>query len=370
MNEARSRRAVRALQHGFLTLLVICVAQLAYWMADEYRYTAAVRLRARSEYEASARWAADLVRAGISWPQIATMHPELVRASDGAIGVSPSALTQLDADRFHRMNRYSWEGAFFLTVLFGAMSVVYSAIREETALRRRQQLFLAAASHELRSPLASLRLSADTLTLRDPPPARRAELVKRLLADLGRLDRTVSNILDASRLSGDGVPLVREQVTLAQAIGAVTEELQLLAAEAGVRIDVAVPPTLTLHADREGVYTVVRNLVHNAIKASRATGPGAAVAIVAATDNGHVRLDVRDHGIGFEPSETSRLFDKFYRIESTGQERLPGTGLGLYIVRRCMELESGSVHASSDGPGRGACFTVRWPRPQHGTVQS
>jgi signal transduction histidine kinase len=79
-----------------------------------------------------------------------------------------------------------------------------------------------------------------------------------------------------------------------------------------------------------------------------------------------VRLDVRDSGIGFDPAETSRLFEKFYRIETSGQERLPGTGLGLYLVRRCLELEGGSVHASSDGPGRGACFTVRWPALQRG----
>ena len=130
------------------------------------------------------------------------------------------------------------------------------------------------------------------------------------------------------------------------------------------------PPALTLVADLEGVRTVVRNLVHNAIKASRATVPGAAVAIVGTQDDGHVRLDVRDHGMGFAPSESSRLFEKFYRIESSGQERLPGTGLGLYLVRRCMELEAGSVHATSDGPERGACFTVRWPKPHHGKVES
>ena len=363
MNEARSHRAARALQIAFLALLTICVAQLAYWMADEYRYTADIRAHRRAEYEANTQWADELRRAGVSWGQIARMHPELERAPDGSIRVTARALAQLDADRFHRMNRYAWEGAFFLVVLFGAMSVVYTTIREEAALRRRQDLFLAASSHELKSPLASLRLSADTLALRDPPPARRAELVERIFADLGRLDRTIANILDASRLSGDGVHLVREQLSLAQAVGSVVEELRALAGESGIRVDVDIPAALTVHADREGVYTVVRNLVHNAIKASRAGVPGAVVALVGTRDDGHVRLDVRDHGMGFEPAEAARLFDKFYRIESRGQERLPGTGLGLYLVRRCMELESGSVHASSDGPGRGACFTVRWPQP-------
>ncbi len=361
MSEARSRRAVRALQLGFLTLLTICVAQLAYWMVDEYRFTAAIRTHDRAEYDAGARWATELMRAGIAWPRIAAMHPELERQGDGAVRVSPGALAQLDADRFHRLNRYTWEGAFFLTVLLAATWMVYSSIREEAALRQRQELFLAAASHELRSPLASLRLSVDTLALRDPPPPRRDELLSRVLADLGRLDRTISNVLDASRLGGDGVRLAREPVTLTHEIAAVVEELQLLAAEVGVGLHVDVPPALALHADREGVRMVLRNLVHNAIKASRNAVSGSAVAIVGTLEDGHVRLDVRDHGMGFAPSESSRLFEKFYRIESPGQERLPGTGLGLYLVGRCMELESGSVHATSDGPERGACFTVRWP---------
>lgn len=364
MSETRSRRAARALQIGFLMLLTICVAQLAYWMVDEYRFTSTIRAQKQSAYVSSARWAADLTRAGIAWSQIVSMHPEIERAPDGAIRVSLHALAQLDDDRFHRMNRYAWEGAFFLSVLLGAMAVVYTAIRAETTLRRQQSLFLAAASHELRSPLASLRLSADTLALRDPPPKHRAELVQRVLADLGRLDGTISNILDASRLAGNGVHLAREPVVLTQAVGAVVEELQMMASEAGVRIDVDVPATLTLVADREGVHTVLRNLVHNAIKASRDTTPGGAVSVVGTLEDRFVRLEVHDHGMGFNTTESGHLFEKFYRIESTGQERLPGTGLGLYLVRRCMELEGGSAHASSDGRGRGACFTVRWPKPQ------
>lgn len=348
-----------------MTLLTVCVAQLAYWMTDEYRFTAAIRTQQEAAYEASAIWAADLMLAGVSWPQIAAVHPELERARDGSVRVSAAALSKLEDDRFHRLNRYTWEGAFFLTVLVAAMAMVRSAIREQTALRQRHELFLAAASHELRSPLASLRLSADTLMLRDPPPAKRAELVTRLLADLARLERTVSNILDTARLSGDRVALSRERVSLAAAVGAVLDELQLLAAEEGVRLVADVPPELQLDVDRDGVHCVVRNLVHNAIKASRGAAPDSTVTIAAAMEGAQVRLDVRDMGLGFVPSEAPRLFEKFYRIETHGQERLPGTGLGLYLVRRCMELEDGSAQASSAGPGRGACFTVRWPAPRN-----
>jgi signal transduction histidine kinase len=314
---------------------------------------------------ASAHWAGVLLKSGTSWPQIAVMFPEVMREPDGTVRVSPRALAQLDADRFHRLNRYSWEGAFFLTVILGAMAIVGKALKEQTALRRRQDLFLAASSHELKSPMASLRLSADTLALRDPDGPRRRELVQRIHADLGRLDRTIANILDAARLAGDGVRLAREDFVLSHEVEAVVDELRLLADEHGVRLVVDIPRALTLHADREGVHTVVRNLVHNAIKASRAAHDGGVVTLTADVVKGQVRLMVRDRGIGFEPAESVRLFDKFYRIETTtGQERLAGTGLGLYLVRRCVELEGGTVQAASDGPDRGACFTARWPAPQ------
>jgi signal transduction histidine kinase len=74
-------------------------------------------------------------------------------------------------------------------------------------------------------------------------------------------------------------------------------------------------------------------------------------------------MHVDDTGIGFEDGESRRLFQKFYRLESSGTERAAGTGLGLYLVRRCAEVDGAAVSAASDGPGRGARFTVRWPLP-------
>lgn len=361
MSDRRAQRAARAAQVGFLALLLVCIAQLAYWMADEYRYTGGVRATARAEYEANALWATDLLRGGMSWPDIARHHPEIERTEDGRVRVSRDALARLDADRFHRLNRYTWEGAFFLTVMFGAMAMVYMAMREEGALRRQQELFLAASTHELKSPLASMRLSAETLALRDPPPPRRSELVQRLLADLGRLDRTIANILDATRLSGGSVRSARETVHLGSEVQSAVRGLAPVAAEQGIAIAVDVADDLSIAADREGVQTIVRNLVDNAMKASRGLASGATIGVTGVAVNGTVRLDVRDGGIGFSPSEAGGLFTKFHRIENAGHERLPGTGLGLYLVRRCAELDGGSVEASSDGPGCGARFTVRWP---------
>lgn len=330
MTTRNPRLGVRATQMGFLVLLLACSAQLAYWMIDESHYTAAVR-------------------------------DELHAALEKQPGTTPAALAQLDADRFHRMNRYAWEGGFFLVVLAGAMGVVYAALRDEYALRRQQEDFLASASHELKSPLASLRLSAETIAMRDPAPPRRTELVQRIMSDLTRLDQMIANMLDASRLSRGHVRVSRERIELGPLVAGVAHELGPLADDCGVTVNVDVAGGLAVHADRDGVRTIAHNLIHNGIKASRASA--GTVSVRAAHEAGGVCVHVEDTGIGFAPHESRRLFEKFHRIEAAGQERLPGTGLGLYLVRRCAELDGAAVTAASSGPGRGAQFTVRWPEP-------
>jgi signal transduction histidine kinase len=317
-------------------LLAVCSAQLAYWMIDEARYTSTVRERLRAAYVAEGR------------------------------PLAPAIAAQLDAERFHRMNRYAWEGAFFLVVLVAAMAVVYQALRDEAELRRRQENFLAAVSHELKSPLASLQLSVETLAMRDPPAERRAELVRRLLGDLARLERMIGNLLDTSRVSAAEIRTAPERLVLAEEVAAVFDEVREHAAEQQARLRAEVPAELLISADPEGVRTVLRNLVHNAIKA---TSGGGEVAVSAAGVDDRVRLEVRDDGIGFPPHEATRVFEKFYRIEGDGRARSSGgTGLGLYLVWRFVQLDGGSVHAESSGPGRGATFTVSWPAAKDGAA--
>lgn len=328
MSPARPRSpSTRSVQVGFFLLLLVCAAQLAFWMWDEWRYTAMMTERL-----------ADALAVG---------------------GATADELAQLGRERAQRLNRYAWEGAFFLAVLIAAMAVVLKALREEAELRRRQEQFLAAVSHEFKSPLASLRLSVETLSLRDPAPAERAELVRRIVVELGRLERMVANTLDTSRLAS-GFESHPERVALDEVVAEMTEELQEFAAECGVRVEAQLPHALVVNADRDGLRTVVRNLLHNAIKASPR---GAVVQVHGEAELHEVVLEVSDDGVGFAPKEASRLFEQFYRVEGDGRGRMQGTGLGLYLVERLVTQAGGRVRAQSAGHGLGAVFTVRWPRP-------
>lgn len=314
-----------ALQRGFLVLLVVCAAQLAYWLWDEVRYTGVVT--------------------------------EQLRAAYTTLGVPDDALAQLDRDRARRLNRYGWEGAFFLAVLLAAMSVVLKALKEEAELRRRQEQFLAAVSHEFKSPLASLRLSVETLVLRDPPTPQRTELLRRIQVELARLERMIHNTLDTSRLATGGAPSP-ERVVLREIVEEMLEELREFTLECGVRIVSEVPESLAVHADRDALRTVLRNLLHNALKASPRESE---VEITARRHGDAAVIEVRDTGIGFAPSDAPRLFEQFYRVDGDGRGRMQGTGLGLYLVERLTSHAGGRVRAESAGPGLGATFTVQWP---------
>jgi signal transduction histidine kinase len=323
--KARRSPSTATLQRGFLVLLVVCAAQLAYWLWDEVRYTGVVTEQLRSAYT--------------------------------ALNVPDDALAQLDRDRARRLNRYGWEGAFFLAVLLAAMAVVLKALKEEAELRRRQEQFLAAVSHEFKSPLASLRLSVETLALRDPAAPQRAELLRRIQVELGRLERMIHNTLDTSRLATGGEPSP-ERVLVREIGDEMIEELREFAQECGVRITMDVPHALAVHADRDALRTVLRNLLHNAVKASPRESE---VAVSARAESGFAVVTVRDVGLGFEPSEATRLFEQFYRVDGDGRGRMQGTGLGLYLVERLTSHAGGRVGAESAGPGRGATFTVQWP---------
>lgn len=328
MNASRSRApSTRSVQMVFLLLLMVCAAQLAFWIWDEWRYTG--------------------------------LMTERLSAALAATGASAEEIARLGTERAQRLNRYAWEGAFFLAVLIAAMAVVLKALREESELRRRQEHFLAAVSHEFKSPLASMRLSVETLSLRDPPPAERAELVRRVVVELGRLERMVANTLHTSRLASGGESHP-ERVALDEIVAEMTDELREFAAECGVRVEAQVPHALIVHADRDGLRTVVRNLLHNAIKASPSN---AVVQVHGEADLHEVVLTVSDDGVGFPPKEAARLFEQFYQVDGDGRGRMQGSGLGLYLVERLVAHAGGRARAQSAGHGLGAVFTVRWPRP-------
>jgi len=352
----RKREPVKALQIGFLAMLMLSATMVAWWMADHVSYSRNVRQRFAALYDAEAQavtaaYAGDLDR-------FAELFPYL-EIDSGLATVRVEAIDALEDEAASRNNRFVWEGSFFLLVLLVGMGVLTRTIRRDAELRQRQQNFLAAVSHEFKSPLASMRLSAETLLLRVSEPDTQ-RLGQRILDDGERLLRMVDNLLDTTRLEEGRHALTRESVALAEVVAHCVEEIEERARLNGVAIATTVDAALLLDADRTAIETVLRNLLDNALKACVA-GRGAKIDVRAERRGDVIAIVVHDDGLGFDPADAVAIFEKFRRLGDELRRSTPGTGLGLYIVKRLVDLSGARIAADSGGIGQGATVTVLWP---------
>ncbi len=264
----------------------------------------------------------------------------------------------------------SWRNAGLLVLGLLVFPVIITGVVLNTIflvreIRRNVQheAFINAVTHELKTPVASMKLYLQTLQNRQVDETRRQEFYGVMLEDSDRLLGTIEQVLRAGQLSARIRPTSRRSIDL----GAIVEECVSIArmryhlsTEALTYRDAfkgAVRPCV--FGDEDDLKAVVSNLVDNAIKYS---GSNVRVAVeLEQTDAATATLRVRDSGIGISPSELKRIFKRFYRIPGAMATRIKGTGLGLFIVRSAVARHAGKVYAESDGHGHGSTFFVQLP---------
>jgi two-component system sensor histidine kinase SenX3 len=243
--------------------------------------------------------------------------------------------------------------------------VVLNTIFLVREIRRNEQhdAFINAVTHELKTPVASIKLYLQTLQTRDIDEVRRREFYQVMVEDTDRLLGTIEQVLRAGRVGArfrraspspvDLSAIVQDCLALARTRHHLPEGA-LTYRES--RANGTAPHVL---GDEEELKAAVSNLVDNAVKYS---GAHVQVAVdLEQPEAAHARLRVRDEGVGISPGELKRIFKRFYRIPGTGATRVKGAGLGLFIVRSVVARHGGKVSVASDGPGRGSTFTVQLP---------
>jgi len=236
---------------------------------------------------------------------------------------------------------------------------VLLVVRDVTEARRLEAVrrdFVANASHELKTPAASIRAAAETLrdgAIDDPPAAQR--FTEQLEREAMRLSRIVSDLLDLSRLESGSV--LEETVALDAIVRDEGERFEEPAAEAGVGLSIDASSEPRVRGSARDLVLLVRNLVDNAI---RYTGPGGEVHVVLTADEGEVVLAIVDTGLGIPSRDLPRIFERFYRVDRARSRETGGTGLGLSIVKHVAENHGGRVVVTSE-LGEGTRFEVRLP---------
>jgi signal transduction histidine kinase len=251
-------------------------------------------------------------------------------------------------------------------ILFGLLvaGVVLNTVFLVREVRRneRQDSFLNAVTHELKTPIASIRLYLETLQRRDVPEAQRQDFYRIMLADSDRLLSTVEQVLKAGELGVRRRHRDRTLLELAPFVAdciAITLQRNHLPADA---IQLApIPGAVRLHvrAIAEDLRTAVLNILDNAVKYSpSAVHIQCSIAIVRYIQ---VALTVTDTGVGLAPDQLKRIFKRFYRVPGRIAVRIKGTGIGLFLVRSIARQHGGGVSASSPGPNLGTTITLTLP---------
>jgi signal transduction histidine kinase len=316
----------------FSTIVLLCTAQLSWWVLFQWQEAQRLQL------------AGSLLSAGDS---VAAL--EALGGSAESGGLTEAAQS--------RRTMFLWEGATLGALALAGLALFYATVLRDARRRENQDRFLTGATHELQTPLATIRLGLESMIAGSLPPDRRGHYMQGMLREVGRLESGVRNLLAAAGL--ETTQMRPEPGDLTDDVRAAVDAQSPRAETAGVTLRTTeMPERCAVVRDGGAIRLVLHNLIDNAIKFSERGGE---IRISLRRDAGTARLVVADDGAGIQPEDLAHIFDRFQRGSSKSTNHVGGSGLGLFLVREILQGHGGTVSAHSDGPGRGARFEITLP---------
>ena len=255
------------------------------------------------------------------------------------------------------------EGFIFFILLFLGTYKIHAGFRKELMLNRQQRNFLLSITHELKSPIASIKLSLQTIVNRKLEASQQERLLQNSLKDTERLQNLVNNLLLAAKLDNQTVTFAYEQQNLSNLLQQITEKFTLNSSiKRNFHLDLE--SDIYLKGDRTALSSIFHNLIENAIKYSVNDDD---ILVKAFLKNQQIIIEISDTGIGIPDKEKKKVFKKFYRIGNEDTRKTKGTGLGLFIVRELVELHSGHITLKDNEP-KGTTFQIAFPKANQQTA--
>jgi signal transduction histidine kinase len=253
-------------------------------------------------------------------------------------------------------------------LLAGGIYLNYHSVSKEMKLARLKSDFVSNVSHELRTPLSLIRLYAETLEMgRLTNPEKYQEYYEIIRKESERLTALINNILDFSRIEAGRKEYEFRETDVRELVENTLESYRYQIQQNGFTFEERIEEVPRLRVDREAMARSLLNLVNNALKYSQ---DRKYIGVNLFRDNGSVKLEVIDQGIGIPPEEQEKIFEKFYRVGDPLVHTTKGTGLGLSLVRHIVQAHGGAILVDSI-PGRGSKFTITLPvDPVQGRAQA
>ena len=283
---------------------------------------------------------------------LVTLHRQVlsleIETKEGAVD------TQLLDERFEaKLMMVLGEGAVFLTLLFLGMWKLKQYLLRERKLAQLQSNFMLSITHELKSPIAAIRLHLETMQRRELDREKQQEIISRSLEEGQRLDHLTENILLASRIERGGELFHFEETNLSALVNEVCSQMSSQQMDAH-QLQCEVQNGIHGRIDRFAVEVMLRNLIENAQKY---TPSGTLIQVSLQRESNAILLTVADEGLGIEDQEKEQVFKKFYRTGSEEVRKSKGTGLGLFLVKEIANMHAAKVTIEDNEP-TGAIFKV------------
>lgn len=260
----------------------------------------------------------------------------------------------------------NWRTGLLLVLGLLLLALIISGVVLNTTflvreIRRNEQhdAFINAVTHELKTPVASIRLYLETLQTRPVAEDKRQEFYRIMLAENDRLLATIEQILRTGRMGSSARPLNVTSFNLGSVIEEVVARVRSLHPEVADGLAYTPGQPVMIRADQDEVQAAIANLLDNAVKYSR--GDVRVSVETAIVDGRFAEVRVKDQGPGLDRTELKQIFKRFYRVPGQMASRVKGTGLGLYIVRSVAKRHGGKAWAESEGLGRGSTFVLQLP---------
>lgn len=255
--------------------------------------------------------------------------------------------------KIRRTKQYLGEGSTFLLIILLSASIVYYAYYHQRKLSKLQQNFMLSVTHELKTPIAGIKLNMQTLEKRKLDEQIQMKLIKSSVNETNRLDDLCNNILLATRLEHSNSFIFSEEVSLQRVMTEVVDEIKTR--YQNVQIQLHFPDGDTLI---KGDFTIWKLVLSNLIENARKYSPTDELIVAELRKTGNKTiLSVKDHGNGIPDSEKEKIFEKFYRIGNENTRSSKGTGLGLYVVKKIIQLYKYDISVKNNIP-KGSIFEV------------
>ncbi len=279
------------------------------------------------------------------------VYTKVYQGWDLDIQIAPYQISRLEGKLQNRERLYIFQALLLLILVAVGVYGVYYSIQMIYRLNKQQNNFLLSVTHELKTPIATMKLLLQTIRTRKLPDEKRNELLDKAVNNADRLNELTENMLTAMQIENDNYNYGREVFSITDMMDNLVDSYQMRA-----EVTAEIEDNVEIIGDRFILRISMNNLLENAIK----YGNDLPIEVQLHTKNNKAIITVKDQGIGIDESERKKIFRKFYRVEDEEVRDTKGTGLGLFIVKETIEKHGGAIRIKSNEP-QGTIFIIELP---------